>query len=68
MWGKSQGKSLILCQLGITQRILFTLHPKSWKLKWLENEDRNIDGLQKKAGSKCKRGLFVNINQLMQGQ
>ena len=47
MWGKSQGKSLILCQLGITQRILLTLHPKSWKLKGLENEDRNIDGLQK---------------------
>ena len=46
-WGKSQRKSLILLQSGITPRILFTLHSKSCKLKGLGNEDRIIDGLQK---------------------
>lgn len=54
-------------QSGITQRILFTLHSKSWKLKGFEKEDRNIDGVQKNR-SECKHGLFVNINQLMKGQ
>lgn len=54
-------------QSGITQRILFTLHSKSWKLKGFENEDWNIDGLQKNRGN-CKHRLFVNIIQLMKGQ
>ena len=66
-WGKNQGKSLILCQLGITQRILLrcTQNPgngKVWKVK------TGILMVCKRNRSKCKHGLFVNINQLMQGQ
>ena len=61
MWGKSEGKSLILCQLGITLQILFTLHPKSWKLNGLENEDRNIDGLQKTPGANVSRDCLLTL-------
>ena len=58
MWGKSEGKSLILCQLGITLQILFT---KSWKLNGLENEDRNIDGLQKTPGANVSRDCLLTL-------
>ena len=46
--GQKSGKIFDIVSVRNNSTNSITLHSKSWKWKGLENEDRNIDGLQKK--------------------